>query len=234
MFFSLSVPNCCEIRNLLFCSGNIIKKNSAHVKFSHFFWVRLKKCPVLFVILPATFLRKNFPFCGIYIRFFPSRGRCTIRLECIFRHDIPRYFRYKNFFMQLFHLYWYHFLKKHSRNPFSHFLLRFLLFRIRTPGAFAKLHNGNLQHFPRKCPRRENAKAMKLCVQAIYIYFPFLIPQRYIWVKKKALSGNVIKLSKSAHTKKSPSRLFEVGIFYAFVMWIACAYFAGRTMTCPS
>ena len=30
---------------------------------------------------------------------------------------------------------------------------------------------------------------MKLCVQAIYIYFPFLIPQRYIWVKKKALSG---------------------------------------------
>lgn len=105
--------------------------------------------------------------------------------------------------MQLFHLYWYHFLKKHSRNPFSHFLLRFLLFRIRTPGAFAKLHNGNLQHFPRKCPRRENAKAMKLCVQAIYIYFPFLIPQRYIWVKKKALSGNVIKLSKSAHTKKA-------------------------------
>ena len=128
MFFSLSVPNCCEIRNLLFCSGNIIKKNSAHVKFSHFFWVRLKKCPVLFVILPATFLRKNFPFCGIYIRFFPSRGRCTIRLECIFRHDIPRYFRYKNFFMQLFHLYWYHFLKKHSRNPFSHFLLRFFAF----------------------------------------------------------------------------------------------------------
>lgn len=52
--------------------------------------------------------------------------------------------------------------------------------------------------------------------------------------KKKALSGNVIKLSKSAHTKKSPPRLFEVGIFYAFVMWIACAYFAGRTMTCPS
>ena len=103
--------------------------------------------------------------------------------------------------MQLFHLYWYHFLKKYSRNPFSHFLLRFLLFRIRTPGAFAKLHNGNLQHFPRKCPRRENAKAMKLCVQAIYICFPFLIPQRYIWVKKKALSGNVIKLSKSAHTK---------------------------------
>lgn len=44
---------------------------------------------------------------------------------------------------------------------------------------------------------------MKLCVQAIYIYFPFLIPQRYIWVKKKALSGNVIKLSKSAHTKKA-------------------------------
>lgn len=117
---------------------------------------------------------------------------------------------------------------------FRTFCCVFLLFRIRTPGAFAKLHNGNLQHFPRKCPRRENAKAMKLCVQAIYIYFPFLIPQRYIWVKKKALSGNVIKLSKSAHTKKSPPRLFEVGFFYAFVMWIACAYFAGRTMTCPS
>ena len=136
--------------------------------------------------------------------------------------------------MQLFHLYWYHFLKKYSRNPFSHFLLRFFAFPNSHAGAFAKLHNGNLQHFPRKCPRRENAKAMKLCVQAIYIYFPFLIPQRYIWVKKKALSGNVIKLSKSAHTKKSPPRLFEVGIFYAFVMWIACAYFAGRTMTCPS
>ena len=30
---------------------------------------------------------------------------------------------------------------------------------------------------------------MKLCVQAIYIYFPFLIPQRHIWAKKKALSG---------------------------------------------
>ena len=54
---------------------------------------------------------------------------------------------------------------------------------------------------------------MKLCVQTIYIYFPFLIPQRYIWVKKKALSGNVIKLSKSAHTKKSPPRKVEVGIF---------------------
>ena len=30
--------------------------------------------------------------------------------------------------MQLFHLYWYHFLKKYSRNPFSHFLLRFFAF----------------------------------------------------------------------------------------------------------
>ena len=30
------------------------------------------------------------------------------------------------------------------------------------------------------------------------------------------------------------SRFFEVGIFYAFVMWFACAYFAGRAMTCPS
>lgn len=136
MFFSLSVPNCCEIRNLLFCSWNIIKKNSAHVKFSHFFWVRLKKCPVLFVILPATFLWKNFPFCGIYIRFFPSRGRCTIRLECIFHHDIPWYFQYKNFFTQLFHLYWYHFPKKYSRNPFSHFLLRFF--------AFPNLHAGGV------------------------------------------------------------------------------------------
>ena len=45
---------------------------------------------------------------------------------------------------------------------------------------------------------------------------------------------NVIKLSKSAHTKKYPPRKIEVGIFYAFVMWFACAYFAGRTMTCPS
>lgn len=116
--------------------------------------------------------------------------------------------------MQLFHLYWYHFLKKYSRNPFSLFLRVFLLFRIRTPGAFAKLHNGNLQPFSRKCPRRENAKAMKLCVQAIYIYFPFLIPQRYIRVKKKALSGNVIKLSKSAHTKKKPISTFRGGHFF--------------------
>ena len=91
-----------------------------------------------------------------------------------------------------------------------------MLFRIRTPGAFAKLHNGNLQHFPRKCPRRENAKAMKLCVQAIYIYFPFLIPQRYIRVKKKALSGNVIKLSKSAHTKKKPTSKSRGGHFLCF------------------
>lgn len=234
MFFSLSVPNCCEIRNLLFCSWNIIKKNSAHVKFSHFFWVRLKKCPVLFVILPATFLWKNFPFCGIYNRFFPSRGRCTIRLECIFHHNIPWYFQYKNFLRNFFTCIGTISLKNIAEILFRTFCCVFLLFRIRTPGAFAKLHNGNLQHFPRKCPRREDVKAMKLCVQTIYIYFPFLIPQRYIWVKKKALSGNVIKLSKSAHTKKSPPRLFEVGIFYAFVMWIACAYFAGRTMTCPS
>lgn len=78
---------------------------------------------------------------------------------------------------------------------------------------------------------RESYEALR----SSYIHLlSFLIPQRYIWVKKKALSGNVIKLSKSAHTKKSPPRLFEVGIFYAFVMWIACAYFAGRTMTCPS
>ena len=54
---------------------------------------------------------------------------------------------------------------------------------------------------------------MKLCVQAIYIYFPFLIPQRYIWVKKKALSGNVIKLSKNGAHKKYPPRKIEVGIF---------------------
>lgn len=99
---------------------------------------------------------------------------------------------------------------------FRTFCCVFLLFRIRTPGAFAKLHNGNLQHFPRKCPRRENAKAMKLCVQAIYIYFPFLIPQRYVWVKKKALSGNVIKLSKSAHTKKKPTSTFRGGHFLCF------------------
>ena len=57
---------------------------------------------------------------------------------------------------------------------------------------------------------------MKLCVQAIYIYFPFLIPQRYIWVKKKALSGNVIKLSKSAHTKKKPTSTFRGGLFLCF------------------
>lgn len=57
---------------------------------------------------------------------------------------------------------------------------------------------------------------MKLCVQAIYIYFPFLIPQRYIWVKKKALSGNVIKLSKSAHTKKKPTSTFRSGLFLCF------------------
>ena len=57
---------------------------------------------------------------------------------------------------------------------------------------------------------------MKLCVQAIYIYFPFLIPQRYIWVKKKALSGNVIKLSKSAHTKKKPTSTFRGGHFLCF------------------
>ena len=43
-----------------------------------------------------------------------------------------------------------------------------------------------------------------------------------------------IKLNISAHTKKIPPRKIEVGIFYAFVMWFACAYFAGRTMTCPS
>lgn len=57
---------------------------------------------------------------------------------------------------------------------------------------------------------------MKLCVQAIYIYFPFLIPQRYIRVKKKALSGNVIKLSKSAHTKKKPISTFRGGHFLCF------------------
>ena len=53
-------------------------------------------------------------------------------------------------------------------------------------------------------------------------------------VKKLTRCHNVIKLSKSAHTKKCPPRFFEVGIFYAFVMWFACTYFAGRTMTCPS
>lgn len=52
--------------------------------------------------------------------------------------------------------------------------------------------------------------------------------------KSSCLPANVIKLSKSAHTKKCPPRKIEVGIFYAFVMWFACAYFAGRTMTCPS
>ena len=53
-------------------------------------------------------------------------------------------------------------------------------------------------------------------------------------IKKSQATPNVIKLSKSAHTKKCPPRKIEVGIFYAFVMWFACAYLAGRTMTCPS
>lgn len=47
---------------------------------------------------------------------------------------------------------------------------------------------------------RESYEALR----SSYIHLlSFLIPQRYIWVKKKALSGNVIKLSKSAHTKKA-------------------------------
>lgn len=178
----------------------------------------VKKLPILWHLHPV----------------FPQPRKMYHTFRMYFSPRYPTVFQEKFFLCNFFTCIGTISLKNIAEILFRTFCCVFLLFRIRTPGAFAKLHNGNLQHFPRKCPRRENAKAMKLCVQAIYIYFPFLIPQRYIWVKKKALSGNVIKLSKSAHTKKSPPRLFEVGFFFAFVMWIACAYFAGRTMTCPS
>ena len=70
----------------------------------------------------------------------------------------------------------------------------------------------------------------------VFFYAVFNLRNLFYLIRKKGSTpaGNVIKLSKSAHTKKCPPRFFEVGIFYAFVMWFACAYFAGRTMTRPS
>ena len=50
--------------------------------------------------------------------------------------------------MQLFHLYWYYFLEKYSRNPFSHFLLCFFAFPNSHAGGVCQIAQRQFATFP--------------------------------------------------------------------------------------